>query len=752
MRSSLRKAYYRGSYQTRIGALLKQIPQASEALFWLDGVIVTEGENKYFRDRTANDRKFLISDYDFDSTWVAGFPYKSAATISAPAADADLIAADINNYLYDSGGTPNKIPVVSLFQDIDYEHKIFSRHYAQVVDVNGVETNEPRVLDIVMYNSVRKGTPLSLCQTYFSAPTEDLTAKWVTKSGNDTTGDGSKANPWLTLGKANASATDGDVVYVKTGSYSENSSGSYNLFISKALTINSLGLTYIKGASTDVNVVYLSGAISTTLDGFIVDGAGSFTKGIYSLGSGGTNAAKRCKFIGVTGDAIDMRNEFSFENCITNRPLRIRPTGTTATIKGGYFYGNIAASVLLNVYDGTGADIKYNKTTAYGTIALIYPNAGTINISHNYFDVSLNTSGQLVRSGTTITSTVAFERNIIVSNGIHTADIFEIDTAPTVTLTIKHNNILLSGASNGIDVFDIDGQVNPLIEFNKITTESVNPVSAINITTDVITAPIVRNNYISNKSTGGYIIKVGVEETDANDDKITPQIYNNHIRGANYYAATTGNVHSIFVGFNKNAKVYHNKIDGGLIGVVMKHGGGAYSEGGVFYNLLNNCRIGILPKGVVNMPIYGNTINAGNISNSRGISSETQSPEMSGLLLKNNIITGDSSTFIAINIHDGGETGLVSDNNVIYAPNGVVGSYQGADKSWSEWQALGLDVSSQNTNPSLAELIPDTAIEIGADLGINYDDGLDITTFFGETPAIVTKQQAETWQVGAFVK
>ena len=80
-----------GLQRFRKGANVNQIPQKAEALFWLDGVIVTEGENKYFRDKTTNDRKFLITDYDFDSTWIAGFPYKSAATISAPAADAALL-------------------------------------------------------------------------------------------------------------------------------------------------------------------------------------------------------------------------------------------------------------------------------------------------------------------------------------------------------------------------------------------------------------------------------------------------------------------------------------------------------------------------------------------------------------------------------------------------------------------------------------------------------------------------------------
>ena len=78
---------------------------------------------------------------DFNDNWTKGFPYKSAATISAPVGDAVLIAADINNFLYDAGGTPNEIAVVSLFQNIDYEDKLFCRHREQKVTTISIETN-----------------------------------------------------------------------------------------------------------------------------------------------------------------------------------------------------------------------------------------------------------------------------------------------------------------------------------------------------------------------------------------------------------------------------------------------------------------------------------------------------------------------------------------------------------------------------------------------------------------------------------
>lgn len=240
-------SFTRGLVQ--VGSLLNQIPLKSDALFWLDGIIIDVEGTKYFKDKTANARNFLITDYDFDSTWVAGMPYKSAATISAPAADATLIAADINNYLYDSGGTPNQIPVVSLFQDIDYEHKLFCRHFAQVVDANGVETNEPRVLDIVLYNTVKEAGELTLCQNYYSVPTEDLTAVWLAVDGNDSTGDGSKANPYLTINKIKS--TTATTVYLRSGDYVISRA---TIFTGNALNLFGTGLSKVSNNTSSYSI------------------------------------------------------------------------------------------------------------------------------------------------------------------------------------------------------------------------------------------------------------------------------------------------------------------------------------------------------------------------------------------------------------------------------------------------------------------------------------------------------------------
>lgn len=60
----------------------------------------------------------------------------------------------------------------------------------------------------------------------------------------------------------------------------------------------------------------------------------------------------------------------------------------------------------------------------------------------------------------------------------------------------------------------------------------------------------------------------------------------------------------------------------------------------------------------------------------------------------------------------------------------------------------------ENTNPNLTNLIPGTIID-GVDLGVDYDDGLDVSTDFGDSdnlPNIATKQQPTTWQKGAYLQ
>jgi len=346
------------------------IPTRADSLVLLTGEIIFSGGNYYFVDRSGNARNFLITGCDFDANWTRGFPYKSAATISAPAGDATLIAADLNSFLY-TAGTPNQIPVVSLFQDIDYEHKMFSLHQAQQVDNNGVEILEPRVMIFVVYNTVKTGSDLTACQTYFGVPTElnSTQAVWISGIGNDTTGTGTKGNPWRSFSKIRLETKS---VYVKSGAYTSTANVTYT----GATPINIIGV-----GMAVINMVTYNfrwQRIGSTVSGLIEDNTNvgaTFNSQYFDY----SVTFNRCKF-GKSGAGQSWAYIYptaaylNLNNCI------LRNTGTSA----GFFAcsNNIPQIKLNGCYGSLGVGysvqfiitnyiLTYNKFTQYTTATLV---------------------------------------------------------------------------------------------------------------------------------------------------------------------------------------------------------------------------------------------------------------------------------------------------------------------------------------------------------------------------------------------
>lgn len=458
------------------GTLLNVLPSYSTALFWLDGTVITEGENKYFKDKKGS-RNFLITGYDFTGN---GLPYKSAATISAPAADAVLIAADVNNFLYAGDGTPNQIPVVSMFQDVDYEHKLFCRHFAQIVDENGVETQEPRVLDIVLYNTVKVGGELINCQNYYSVPVEDIaTSVWLSPLGNDNTGNGTKANPYRSFDKIKT--TTKATVYLKTGSYNTTSSVSFSG--ATELTLKSLGLVscvLFAGATT------MSDSRGTTFEGIIVDGEQTIIYNYKKI------IFKRCKLLKTNG-ATFLANQtgssdLSFIDCVLNfvltgSPITHNSTGINLIISG-------CAGKL-----GT----HNNNTRVLGSISITNNKLTATELK--LYPVCINTKV----TGNTITG--FNERQVLTLIAPNDANI--------TGLVVTHNTIYanttstfssyIGSSSTESGYNSINGAV---IKYNKVINSNISTLSRGIIVCGGIDNE-VKYNYISVASGGAILIKAG---------------------------------------------------------------------------------------------------------------------------------------------------------------------------------------------------------------------------------------------------
>jgi hypothetical protein len=93
---------------------------------------------------------------------------------------------------------------------------------------------------------------------------------YVDKSGNDTSGNGSASNAYLTIGKGISVANEGDKIIVGAGTYNE------NISLKSGISIIGAGssVTTIQGLGSS-NVIDGAGAQNVTIAGFTITGAGN---------------------------------------------------------------------------------------------------------------------------------------------------------------------------------------------------------------------------------------------------------------------------------------------------------------------------------------------------------------------------------------------------------------------------------------------------------------------------------------------
>lgn len=730
---------------SRNGALLNQIPLKSDALFWLDGVIIEDGGQKYFRDKTGNGRKFLITGYDFDTTWVAGMPYKSAATISAPAADATLIAADINNYLYDSGGNPTQIPVVSLFQDIDYEHKLFCRHIAQVIDGNGVETSEPRVVDIALYNTVKSGVDLILCQNYFSVPSENGSAIWVDfDNGNDTTGNGTKAAPYATIGKVNGLTLANDaVVYLKSGT----TSISAYLRFTKRLDFRGIGLVNFDCTST----AFLSLETEyARLSGLIVNVTGSAADSISVTRQ--YTVIDKCYLKNVNNNSITLnRCDITISNSILQKQFLVNSSTYAMNYNVDTCYLNSGTTYSVFISTGTTgiSNVKNSKISKNIEIR----KGATYNIIGNYIKSVISTSDSAV------VGTHNFKYNYFKGYTTYAVRLSQNVKDSTITWNIE-NNTFIPTAEGTIAIL-LESQSNINIKrnlFNNSATE-YNASQFILLRSSVARSGVlIENNRILAKSKGS-VVQIGDESGSFNNGLTNVEIRNNSLYG-NLYHGVVNSMHGIIIFFNKDVLIHHNYVNGANMAIGYKDNQYVHTGSIAYYNTIINCETSLLSKGCDGVKFYNNTcirnsdyLNGGvnNKAMMYVIANGTYPPL--NTVFRNNLFidTGTANALFSIALIDD-PAEVDSNNNTFYSAFNKVDVTTIRD-TWAEWQAAGLDADSVFENIVFTGNYPTTPQSGAANLGTDYDDGIDVTTTFeSNPPVIVTKQQGVTWQKGAYLQ
>jgi len=732
-----------GKIHMRIGDQNSIAPYQYDMPFLLDGTIIQIGGNYYFKDRTKNNRHFLITGYDFPTDWTYGLPYKSAATISAPANDFELWAYDVDSFLYDGNHTPRQIPVISLFQNIDYANRLFCKHESQVLDVNGVETYEPRVSQIVLYRTVKTSTQLTNCNSHFGVPVADASAKYVDAVNGDDGYAGTISSPYKTITKGNTEATT--IVYVKTGNY--NFSGAQKTFTKN---ITSIGYSRCYNYGSAYALTY--GASGKTFKGFIIDGnnssTGGITTGVYA------NTFDRCYIFNNTSIGIrTSTSNITISNCIikgTTYCIYVA-SANTLTIIGNCIVGAMNTQGIRFVSNGTNLISNYNKfsgafsnvynslTTIYNNTVSLLNNKGTFTctnyyysgydkgISVSYDNISSNGAFFFHGSSSGITNEIVNILNCKISSSLNSGYVINVKE--------KHCNI-----SNNI--ITITGTAYPL-SVNSVTNNGLNW--------------LVSNNIIDVNVNDGKSPAFGDPNFVYHNMGVLT-FSKNLVRGPLFFDKTAASQsHGVCVWWNKDADISYNKIEGYEMPLVLKANAEDYANVKVYANIFIDGRV--IVKGISNTKIINNTFYNSNFTTCNLSLNDELGNHSLGTVIKNNIFYNSTSTQSNILVNSTEET-YTSNTNLFYSPNGYIADITGGTRNmnFTTWQGLGNDANSINQNPFLnseTNLWPNTVFLIGEDLGSPYNIGLDTTTTWGSTttiPVIVTKNQPAIWQIGAYVQ
>lgn len=741
--------------RAHLGSKLNLFPVPSLQTFASDLTVIQVEADYYFKDIFGN--HILITNMDWDIIkQPKGWLLKSAATID----------------IFGQTG----VPVISLFQNFDYGNQYFTKHVAQVVDGNGVETSPAYVSAIVAYSAPLTGTDLTTANTFYGVP-EEITAavKWEDINASTSTETGTKLQPYKTFTKSNGSATAADTVYCKNGIYDENSASlPGSLYLTKSLTFIGIGKTEIQ--STGANYVVFISSGDITFKGVLINAEGSKNTGVnvYSTGAK-TIIWEKCLFMGANTthyNGVSVESS-SFKNCIVKGLTSKAAQAFTvyaSLIDSCYFIdsaSNIVADVILknnNVYHNDKDycfRVNNNSINAFGNVlnysgsgiieSTAFTSAKTATIKYNTFNQSDKSIAALL-TGIDFRGTVAviIERNSFRSTALE-------------YLATRHTYIYLSDT------------VTPEINYNSFVSLSEKSFDHIGILLGgsiTIGSAKIQNNYSKSNSLSGVQMSIGYES--AYSQKANESIFaQNRVIGfkKENQTGTAVNIHGVLLNCGINNDIKYNFISHHEIGLVVKSNGVAYTGNGIQYNIVSKTSTCLYIRGCGGLNVFNNLLigNAAlHLFKADENTAEIGTQESENIILKNNIFIAENvgGSLLYFDTH-AGTTGLVCDYNIYFSAVAKPFTIGATTYSFDEWQALGHDAHSimltsltaakalftdfDNENYTLAS--GSAAIGFGVELE-SYTTGLDAATTWGsETtiPVIVTKENTSLC-AGAYVR
>jgi hypothetical protein len=721
---------------------LQTLEQFGNVVQYIDGTIV----GNEFIDKSGNGYNLDIINNDIT---IKGFPYKSASMVAQKVANFGLIP-DPTNFWF-TGGVPNQIPVVSLFQNIDYANQIFTKHISQSLDVNGVEIIEPKVLEIVTYSAALTGSNLTLANSYFGVSTATTPAKYV-------------PGDYSTNTAALAAVSAGATIYNKSGVKTE----AAQLLPNKTIFIKGVGYSVNNYGGAPSSLVYVSGI--STLERLIFSGNGAVGIGFRFFSN--NCIIEKVKMSNLTGSNQFVREGATntlIKNSIFISPVQIGTfsrEGVNLTFECCYISGTFTDGFFgRNSPNTEEQTVKYckiittNPTSSAAVLSTsvlkkftffsnkvyinelkilfnITPVAGTLDVKYNDFYITTTlANGSMLFDTLTKDITLNIENNRWLSSDF---DGFFLSSYASNGGSIKNNYIRLIKPS----VQFVDLKVGATLN---IDGNCLNNVSA------------TENNSVTNISVDSQAL-AGVSRN------IT--IQKNKILNPLYFGSLFGWHNSIYIRDYINTVTKYNFMAGaGIYCLIIKSSTMIENiECAAMYNV--SYLSGLLSKGQSFVKFYNNTVIDSLGESGIRLQAADDLTDIKTCYVKNNIVVNNinSNPLVLVSSEIIGQEHQIN-YNTYYSTNATPFLYKGVAKTFAQWQALGYDTNSvMLTTAQFNELFEDyanrdfrtkTSYLTGENLGVNYSIGLDKTTNWGtdtEIPTVVTKTQPATWQCGAYIQ
>ena len=334
---------------------------------------------------------------------------------------------------------------------------------------------------------------------------------YISTTGNDSTGDGSTGNRWATLTKAVTSCANGDTIVIGDGVYNE----------AAAVIPTKKNLTILPETDYGCTLRAASGTTRVFHCPRVSVGGSAYVFGKITIDA--NNAQSYC----VTCDSVDVVDSITF-----NGTKLLNPTTSFASL-----------SKLSNLTMDSGWVASATGSANFG---LAPSSVGVYSIT----------------DGTMIVAAAAG------------SSLQAINYIPSVTgceMVLERNTITIaSGASTAVTGFYGRGGTSYRVTGNTVNISGTNSGTGVNVAahaTIAATSCVIADNIgtVDTVAPVGYGVAVGddVDAGPTNPNNIAGIV----IAGNNF----TNVNHGMFVGWETGAKVFGNRVNSAVIGIIGKH-------------------------------------------------------------------------------------------------------------------------------------------------------------------------------------